>query len=82
MINNSIKKEKDPNSDKIAKEQDELDKLEEENKKLKQPLEVPRDKLEEKSIEDIMKEAAEELEKQDTQESKDSQDGDKRGYGL
>lgn len=34
MINNSIKKEKDPNSDKIAKEQDELDKLEELNIKI------------------------------------------------
>ncbi|MDX1371544.1 MAG: hypothetical protein R3321_03700 [Nitrososphaeraceae archaeon] len=34
MINNSIKKEKDPNSDKISKEQDELDKLEELNIKI------------------------------------------------
>lgn len=34
MINNSIKKEKDPNSDKIPKEQDELDKFEELNIKI------------------------------------------------
>jgi len=34
LINNSIKKEKDPNSDKIAKEQDELDKFEELNIKI------------------------------------------------
>ena len=51
----------------------ELNELEKENKELKQPLDIPRDKLEEKSIEDTMKEAAEELEKQANQESQDGE---------
>lgn len=79
----NTKEKQDKLNNEFEEFEKQLDELEKENQDLKQPLDVSRDKLEEKSIEDTMKEAAEELEKQekqdsqkDQQEEQDSQEGE------
>ncbi|HRV53910.1 MAG TPA: hypothetical protein P5264_00105 [Mangrovimonas sp.] len=59
--NNSEEQEK--LNKEFEKFQEELSNLEKENKDLKEPLEIPRDQLDEQEVEDLMKEATEELEK-------------------
>lgn len=71
--NNTTDKQEELNKE-FKDFEEELNRLEEENKKLKEPLDIPRDKLEEKSIEERMEEATEELEKQEKQEPSEQQE--------
>ena len=68
----NTKEEQDKLNKEFEKFQKEMDALQKENKELKQPVDIPRDKLEEKSIEDLMEEAKEELKSKDQDEKKEN----------
>jgi len=70
-------KEKQDELNKAFEEfKEEMKDVEEESKALKQPMEVPRDKVDEKEIEDEQKKASEALEKKEAEEEGEKPDGE------
>jgi len=69
---NSLEKQKDIASD-FDKLKEELNALDMDNKELKSPMDLPKDKAEEKSIDDDMKKAADELKQENKSKAKPKQ---------
>lgn len=57
--------------------QEEIEQLEKDSKALKKPIDIPRDKLDEKEVEQEQQKASEELEKKESQENKEEQNPEK-----
>ena len=54
---------------------EELEELEKDNKALKKPIDIPRDKLDEKEVDEEQKKASEALEKKEDEQADEKQDG-------